>query len=69
MQTYLNTQLKGHSKNTTKNIIHKQFIRDKDILIQMLFSLLYKILLTSNICTGLNNFPYLCLTILWMDIN
>ena len=69
MQTYLNPQFKGQSRNTTKNIIHKQFIQDKDILIQMFFSLLCRILLTSNVWIGYNNFRYLCLTILWIDIN
>ena len=58
MQTYLNLRFKGHSRNTTKIIIHKQFIQDKDILIQLFFSLLCKISLTSNDQTNPNNFPY-----------
>ena len=59
MQTYLNPQFKDHSRNTTKNIIHKQFIQDNDILIQLFFSLLCRILLTSDVWIGPNNFSLL----------
>ena len=69
MQTYINPQIKSHFRNTTKNIIHKKIIQDKDILIQIFFSLLCKISLTSDVWMDQNKFAYLCLTAHLIDIS
>ena len=53
---------------TTKNIIHKIFKKDKQNIMRIFFSLLYKVSLTRDVWTGLNNFPCLYLTAYWIDI-
>ena len=68
VQNYLNPQFKSHSRNTTKNIIYKTFKKDKELIIRMFYSLLYKISLICDVWTGPNNFPYLCLTTHLIDI-
>ena len=64
----MNPQFKGHSRNTTKNIIYKTFKKDKELIIGMFYSLLCKISLTCDVWTCPNNFPYLCLITHWIDI-
>ena len=68
VQYCLNPQFKSHSRNTTTNIIYKTFKKDKQNIMRMFFSLLCKASLTCDVWTNLNNFPYLCLTAHWIDI-
>ena len=63
----LNPQFKGHSRNTTRNLIHKQFNEDKLKLIQTLGNLKCKVALTFDVWTDLTNFLYLCVTCHYVD--
>lgn len=64
----LQPQFKKFSRQTTQRIAKKKFLERKQELITEFNALLSKISLTSDIWTGPNDWPFICLTAHWIDI-
>ena len=65
---HVNPEFQGCSRNTTKRHAVKMFNNEKEQLIESLYSLTSKICLTSDVWTGPNEWPYICIIAHWIDI-